>query len=234
MRIFRHAMNSVVSVFVNTCENGRRAVSDAAVLLAHSLIMNGGVVAVPTDTIYGLAALAQLSEAVDRMYDIKGRDAIKPIAICVGDVEEIRKWCRVTVSEQLLHDLLPGPVTLVFERLPVVNSRLNPNTDLLGIRIPKNDFIRSVCRMCDSALALTSANISSEKSCLSVNEFKHLWPHLNAVFDGGLLTEDTDRLGSTVVDLSRIGYYRIIREGCAFKKIKHLLEDKYLLKKVSQ
>lgn len=149
-------------------------------------LKEGHVVAVPTDTIYGLACLAQNSEAIRKIYDIKGRNQQKPLAICVGQIQDVYKWvfvplyarfcskyllcfeivniiyfvywskyktyyndtsilncsstwtclvfmcsyCKVLVQKSLLHDLLPGPVTLVFERSDVLNTDLNPFTSV--------------------------------------------------------------------------------------------------------
>ncbi|TNN89135.1 YrdC domain-containing protein, mitochondrial [Liparis tanakae] len=172
-------------------------------------LKEGHVVGVPTDTIYGLACLAQNSEAVRKTYDIKGRNGHKPLAICVGEIQDIYKYCKVKVKDGLLGDLLPGPVTL-----------------LVGVRIPDDTFMRRLCQMCAEPLALTSANISSHTSTVAVEEFQELWPKLAVVVDGGPIG-DHSRLGSTVVDLSVLGKYRIIRPGCALSSTVDVLEHKY-------
>ncbi|XP_072534917.1 threonylcarbamoyl-AMP synthase isoform X2 [Salminus brasiliensis] len=189
-------------------------------------LKDGQVVAVPTDTIYGLACLAQNSEAIKRVYDIKGRNGNKPLAICVGEIQDIYKYCKVVVKEGLLEDLLPGPVTLVLERSDTLNADLNPFTKLVGVRIPDHPFMRRLCQVCAEPLALTSANVSTQASTVAVNEFEDLWPKLAVVVDGGPI-EDQSRLGSTVVDLSVPGRYRIIRPGCAFSATVAALESKY-------
>ncbi|XP_072316075.1 threonylcarbamoyl-AMP synthase [Eucyclogobius newberryi] len=189
-------------------------------------LQEGHVVALPTDTIYGLACLAQNSKAVCQIYDIKGRDEQKPLAICVGEVQDIKKYCKVKVKEELLGDLLPGPVTLVFERTDLLNRDLNPFTSLVGVRIPDHPFMRLLCQMCGEPLALTSANVSTKTSTVATNEFKELWPKLAVVVDGGLIG-DRSRLGSTVVDLSVLGKYRIIRPGCALSSTLDVLQHKY-------
>lgn len=189
-------------------------------------LQEGHVVAVPTDTIYGLACLAQNSEAVRKIYDIKGRNGQKPLAICVGEIQDIYKYCKVKVKEELLGDLLPGPVTLVFERSEALNADLNPFTSLVGVRIPDHAFMRRLCQMCGEPLALTSANISSHTSTVEVHEFQELWSNLAVVVDGGPIG-DQSRLGSTVVDLSVLNKYRIIRPGCAFSPTLDVLERKY-------
>ncbi|XP_048880137.1 yrdC domain-containing protein, mitochondrial [Brienomyrus brachyistius] len=192
-------------------------------------LKEGHVVAVPTDTIYGLACLAQNSEAVGKVYDIKGRHSGKPLAICVGEVEDVYKYCKVTVPETLLRDLLPGPVTLVMERSDKLNQDLNPFTSLVGVRIPDHPFIRRLSQMCAEPLALTSANVSYHTSTVAVHEFQELWSRLALVVDGGPIGDQTpqSRLGSTVVDLSATGRYSIIRQGCAAFPTVTLLEERY-------
>ncbi|XP_059920581.1 yrdC domain-containing protein, mitochondrial [Gadus macrocephalus] len=201
---------------------------DGAEVLAATVkaLKDGLVVAVPTDTIYGLACLAQHHDAIKKVYDIKGRNGQKPLAICVGEIQEIYKYCEVKVKEELLADLLPGPVTLVFERSEVLNKDLNPFTPLVGVRIPDHGFLRRLCQMCEEPLALTSANISSQTSTVAVHEFQDLWPRLALVVDDGPIG-DQNRLGSTVVDLSVLGKYRVIRPGCAFTSTVDLLQRKY-------
>jgi len=206
--------------------------NDSNVLFATNVLLSGHVIALPTDTIYGLAVSALNDSAIHKLYELKTRDCCKPIAICVSNVDQMSQWCRITVSEELLNDLLPGPVTLVFKRSSNLNKNLNPNHDSIGVRIPDHSFVRQLCGSC-GPLGLTSANISSQSSCLNVDEFQHLWPQLSAVFDGGLLGQsDPKRLGSTVVDLTNEGYFKIIRKGCAFDRTVSLLQNKYHLKNI--
>ncbi|KAF6017875.1 YRDC [Bugula neritina] len=187
-------------------------------------LCSGGVIAVPTDTIYGLAASAQNEAAVQKIYDIKRRIESKPLAICVGNIDQVYKWCEVTIDHTLLKALLPGPVTLVFKRKEALNPMLNPNTSLVGIRIPNYPFLQRLCNELDQPLALTSANISSCLSPVCIQEFEELWPHLSVVYDGGTLGENvTQRLGSTVVDLSTPGQFVILRNGSAYSPTKEIL-----------
>ena len=191
-----------------------------AVQRASDTLLAGGVVATPTDTIYGLTCLVQHQTAVESLYNIKGRHPGKPIAICVAEVEDIYRWAEVTVDRTLIDQLLPGQVTLVFRRTDSLNTNFNPDTSLVGVRIPDYQFLREVCRVCQSPLALTSANISNTLSSLAVQEFGELHPSLDLVFDGGRLSDSEEaRVGSTVVDLSEEGRYSIMREGSARDKV---------------
>ena len=148
--------------------------------------------------------------------DIKGREFNKPVAICVGEIKDLYKWGQVTISQELLSELLPGPVTLCFKRLPSLNCELNPTSELVGIRIPDHEFIREVCRETKCALALTSANVSNAQSALNIQEFQDLFPKLSCIFDGGTLSlTENSRKGSTIIDLSEVGNFSIIRPGSA-------------------
>lgn len=196
----------------------------SALQIAVQAISSGKVIALATDTIYGLASSSSDPDAVNELYRIKTRNPLKPLAICIADICDLDNLCNVTISIDLLNQLLPGPVTLIFERSLNLHSHFNPDTNLVGVRIPDHDFIRSVARLC-GPLALTSANVSTHESSLKVEEFKELWPHLAAVFDSGSLCQEHSvnksnlklRSGSTVVDLSQKGYFKIIREGCAIE-----------------
>ncbi|XP_062365047.1 threonylcarbamoyl-AMP synthase [Cinclus cinclus] len=201
-----------------------------AVAAAAGALQAGGLVAVPTDTVYGVACLAQDSAAVRSIYSLKGRNGAKPLAICLGDVERLYRYCHVNVPDELLRDLLPGPVTLVLQRSEELNKDLNPFTSLVGVRIPDHPFMRDLARACSGPLALTSANVSSQGSTLTVLEFQDLWPQLSLVIDGGPIGDVQSpecRLGSTVVDLSVSGKFSIIRPGCALTPTVEILKKKY-------
>lgn len=199
-----------------------------------SILSGGGLIATPTDTVYGIASDAQNDSAISKIYEIKGRISSKPIAICVSNIEQVYQWGKVIVPRALLEDLLPGPVTLVFERQSVLNPNLNPNTNLIGIRIPDHQFIRKLAELHGGPVALTSANFSNDPSTLEINEFKDMWPFLQRIFDGGRLSsceksEAAARAGSTVIDLSTQGKFRIIRNGTALDACVMLLSGKYNL-----
>lgn len=193
---------------------------NASDIAAH-YIKSGHVIALPTDTVYGLACDANNEIAIKKLYTIKGRDFHKPVAICVRDLADLRKYGRAEhLSDSLLEKLLPGPITIVIERSKhLSNPFLNPSTSKIGIRIPNFKFIQDLCNIYnEQPLALTSANRSSEKSSLNINEFESLWPSLGGIFDCGQIgTSEERRSASTVVDLSTPGLYKIVREGVALK-----------------
>jgi 2',5'-phosphodiesterase len=199
---------------------------------ANILASKDKVIAVPTDTIYGLAACAEEESAVRRIYDIKARAADKPLAICVADYDDIPRYVETShLPRGLLEALLPGPLTVLLNKLSTtpIACAFNPGVDTLGVRIPDNKFIRAVCRQHRGALALTSANISGQKSSLAVDEFEALWPQCDVVFDGGAIS--SSRKGSTIVDLTVAGEYRFVRQGEGLEKAVDVLENKFKLKR---
>ena len=199
-----------------------------------SILKSNGVIAVPTDTIYGLAALVNSEQAVQRIYEIKGRSFNKPLAIAVGYINDIFTWSKPTLTKEQLADgkLLPGPVTLMFERQSSLPSYFNPNVANVAIRIPNCQFVIELAQRLNQPIALTSANVSNESSSICIDEFKSLWPQIRLVVDGGTLASN-DRRGSTIVDLSQDGHFNIQREGIDCERIVRYLEDHCHLKNMS-
>ncbi|KAE8727677.1 yrdC domain-containing protein [Hibiscus syriacus] len=192
-------------------------------------LKSGKVIAVPTDTLYGFACDACSSEAVNRIYEIKGRKHTSPLAICVGDVSDIKHFAVIDhLPDGLLDSLLPGPVTVILGRgeYSILEKSLNPGLGSIGVRVPDSNFIRIIARGSRSALTLTSANLSGQPSSVSIKDFENLWEHCAHVYDGGVLP--AGHAGSTVVDLTKSGRYKILRPGSAKEETIAILE-KYSL-----
>jgi tRNA threonylcarbamoyl adenosine modification protein (Sua5/YciO/YrdC/YwlC family) len=204
-------------------DNIRKASDDATIDECVDVLGRGGVIAVPTDTIYGLASSAVSQSAIDKIYHIKMRTTARPLAVCVGNVEDINKWAHSTVSDDLLSKLLPGPVTIILKKRETLSTNLHSADETLGFRIPDSSFIMRLARKFDYPIALTSANISNQQSTLCIEEFESLWSKLDLVIDGGKI-ERTSREGSTVVQLSKEGYYSIVRRGCAYEDTVSVLQ----------
>lgn len=224
------------------------------------LVRAGGVIAVPTDTIYGLACSVHSISALKRIRKIKGRSLRKPMAICLERVSSIPHVCDTHgLPDGLLSALLPGPVTVVLPRLrdDLLNRELNPNINSFGVRVPDCGFVQKLLWALranqdpslpdsdaadeDHPLVLTSANISGDMSTLCVEEFRDIWHLLDLVVDGGPICsssnsgEATARAGSTIVDLCSVALrreYRVIRDGSALENTVKILEHKFGLRRV--
>ncbi|OZC12383.1 Sua5/YciO/YrdC/YwlC family protein [Onchocerca flexuosa] len=187
----------------------------------------GGIVALPTDTLYGVVTMMSHS---DKLYKLKRRDPLKPLGLFLSNVREVQRWCHQTIENNYLRRLLPGPVTLIFERSILLPSTFNPEHGTVGIRIPDHDFVRSlITRLDDVPLAQTSANISNDQiNPVCIEDFKDLWSELDLIIDDGVLmcpNSKMDCKGSTVVSLSIPGTYSIIRDGCVRTTTEEKLRD---------
>ncbi|XP_076644458.1 threonyl-carbamoyl synthesis 1 [Halictus rubicundus] len=208
---------------------GKRSISIAA-----ELLQQGKVVALATDTVYGLACTALQTDAIKRLYKVKGRDENKPLCISVSSIKYIKYWGVIDhLDPNLLISLLPGPYTIVVKRQPDLNPDLNPGVDTIGIRVPQNKFLNCVSHIV-GPLALTSANVSGEPSCLHPKEFRKLWPQLDGIFydiRAFSMVGEHLRKGSTIVDLSVPNHYKIVRRGVGANSMIHLLK-KYGYQKI--
>mmetsp|Transcript_8553 Transcript_8553/g.53439 ORF Transcript_8553/g.53439 Transcript_8553/m.53439 type:complete len:825 (-) Transcript_8553:527-3001(-) len=200
----------------------------ANVSIAANALKQETIVAIPTDTLYGLAGRADSSLAVNKIYDIKRRSKNVPLAICIGNVSEVGRYGDTSaLPKGLLEDILPGMVTVLL--YPVEGEQLckevNQGYPTIGIRVPGSPFICRVADALGGALALTSANVSGSGNTVDVMEFEELWPSCSYVFDGGRIQGGAK--GSTVIDLSQKGRFRIIRDGEVYDTVVRILEGKY-------
>ncbi|KAK2575865.1 hypothetical protein KPH14_007237 [Odynerus spinipes] len=199
---------------------------DRSIATAVKLLSKGEIIAVPTDTIYGFAGSIENNKAIKRLYEIKKRDEHKPLAICVSGINDIEQWgITDNLPSELLASLLPGPYTIVLQRTKELNPALNPGVNNVGIRVPNDKFIRSVAKLA-GPLALTSANESNAPSGVHPGEFSNLWPELGGIFynaSNKKFVHPLERTGSTVIDLSQTGYYKILRNGVKSKQCIMLL-----------
>lgn len=162
---------------------------------------------------------------LQRLYAAKRRSEAVPLAICVSDAQDAEHYADTKhLAKGLLDELLPGPVTVLLRRKHSADlpSSLNPNSKLLGIRVPNSDFIRAVARQYGHAIALTSANQSGSASTLDLNEFIELWDDCAFIFDGGRIS--SGRQGSTIVDLSLPGKFSVQRRGDVYEDTRRTLK----------
>lgn len=146
---------------------------------AAALLQAGELVVMPTDTVYGLAARADLPDAMAKLYAVKQRDATKPVALLVADWQTAsRAGARFSdAAKKLAAAFWPGALTLV---LPAAGG------EWLGLRVPDHPVALAVLRACGGALAVSSANRSGGESAQTALEaWAALAPHPALVLDAG-------------------------------------------------
>jgi len=184
------------------------------IVKAVEVLQRGGVVLYPTDTLYGLGADAFSNGAVDKIYEIKGREDSKPIHCIVTDLVMAERYAEISRSARVLaKEYSPGALTLVLKKRGVFNTGITRAIGTVGIRIPNSDICMEMLRMFRMPITTTSANLSAKVPELSVDkilaQFGDHGKLIDLVIDAGELPESRP---STVVDVSG-NDPAILREG---------------------
>jgi L-threonylcarbamoyladenylate synthase len=174
-------------------------------------IAAGGLIAFRTDTFYGLGADPFNPPAIRQIVDLKGREG-KPILLLISDLDEAERFVTDQTDQfkLLAETLWPGPLTIVSTATPGLSVDLTAGTGTIGVRLPDNESLRELLRLCGGALTATSANVSGAPPASSAEEVANYFQSgLDLILDSG---KTTAKVASTVVDISG-AVPRLIREG---------------------
>ena len=174
------------------------ASSPKVIRQAFEILQSGGLVAFPTDTVYGVGALAFDGKAVESIYTAKDRPIEKAIPILIGEAEDIRRVASEVppMAQKLAERFWPGPLTIIVPKHRNLPDAVSA-TNTVGVRVPDHDVARSVLRAA-GPMAVTSANISSQSSPSTAEEvFAQLDGRIALIIDGG---KTPGGVPSTVVD----------------------------------
>jgi L-threonylcarbamoyladenylate synthase len=192
---------------------------------AQRLLRSGGVVAFPTDTVYGLGAHAFQHEGVAALYAAKNRPTSKAIPILVAQIEDMARVARrvPAVAWQLAEQFWPGGLTLVLPRAEKVPSVVTAGGDTVAIRCPDHSVPLALMNAMGAPLAATSANLSGQASPTTARQVvTQLGGRIPLIIDGG---ECPGGVASSVVDLS-VSPPRLLRAGAiAAGQLRDLLPD---------
>jgi tRNA threonylcarbamoyl adenosine modification protein (Sua5/YciO/YrdC/YwlC family) len=169
----------------------------------------GLVVAVPTDTVYGLAVDPRQAGAVERVFAVKQRPEQIPLPLLIGEPGELAGLAELSpVADRLVERYWPGPLTLVLARRPGTGFELGGDGTTVGVRCPDNPLLRELLRK-TGPLAVTSANVHGEAPLHTAESIReHFGARVRVVLDGGRC----EARASTVVALTPAGL-RCLREG---------------------
>ena len=184
--------------------------SPDAIEQAFNILHNGGLVAFPTDTVYGLGALAFDDRAVRSIYIAKDRPIEKAIPVLIADVEDMEKVGAniPEIAYRIANCFLPGPLTCLIPKRRTLPESVSATTTV-GVRVPDHELARALLRAA-GPMAVTSANISSQPSPSTAEEvLAQLDGRIPLIIDGG---QTPGGVPSTVVDCTT-DELKIIRKG---------------------
>ena len=194
-------------VFVDPGAPQRDAIDEAA-----TWIRNGGVVAIPTDTLYGLACDPFRADAVSRIFAVKGRSAEQALPLIAADAAQVAAHLgRLTpAGSRLAERFWPGPLTLILEAPASVARGVTGDTGTVGVRVPADDVARAIAAACERPITATSANLSGGPSTSDPDEVERtLGDRIDLLIDTGRTRGGAP---STIVDV-RSPEPRLVRAG---------------------
>lgn len=170
------------------------------------VLRDGGVIAYPTDTTYGIGCSIFNKRGIERIYLLKQREKKKPFSFICSDLADVARFARVSnYAFKILKRFLPGPYTFVLEASSVVPDLLLTKQKTVGIRIPDNAICLAIIRELGHPIVTTSANRSGDEPIgdpFMVD--REMGKELDLVVDGGVLSADVSSVVSLIGDVSEV------------------------------
>lgn len=174
---------------------------------AVELLLKGDVIILPTDTLYGLAAIAYDYDAVKKVFDLKNREYSKPLPVHYSDIRMVENDCLITEFElDFMEKYWPGPLTIVLRKK--ASSSLKFVGESVAARIPNSAILLDVLKATNQPLVMPSANISGCENMFKFEEINREF-NLHGIENDSCLC----RLHSTVVSFSDEGSIQVLRKG---------------------
>ena len=176
------------------------------------IISEGGIVAFPTESFYGLGVDATNTGAVENLFQIKKRDHDSPILILISSLRNLPQFVAHTPSsaKRLGEKFWPGGLTMIFQSSPIVSSALTSSTGKVGIRISSHPLAHTLSKTLNVPITATSANISGMPPCINANQVvEYFNSAVDLILDGG---ETQGKCPSTILDVTTDPPI-LIREG---------------------
>lgn len=169
-------------------------------------LRNGGIIAYPTDTTYGIGCSIFNKKGIERIYRMKQREHKKPFSFICPNLSEVARFARLSnTAFKILKRYFPGPYTFVLEATRDVPDLLLTRQKTVGIRIPDNRICLEIVQMLGSPIVTTSANLSGDEPTGNPGFIDEIFGHqLDIVVDGGILTTEVSSVVNLVNDTPEI------------------------------
>ena len=174
------------------------------------MLEDGGLVAYPTDTYYGIGCDLNSKKAIDRLYGVKNRDRKKPLAILCPDLSDVARYAKVSnFAYRIMRQLTPGPFTFVLEATKLVPDMMQSKQKEVGIRVPQAPLMLAIAAKLGRPIVTTSATDMDGAVLTDAKAIKEaLGQRLDLILDGGLQPEEP----STIVSLLN-DEIEVLRQG---------------------
>lgn len=195
---------------------------------AAKIIKQGGLVAFPTETVYGLGANALDPKAIKKIFLAKGRPSDNPLIVHISDINDLYQITKISESKrELVHKVIdrfwPGPLTIILPKTSRVPFETSGGLNTVAVRMPSNKIALNLIKYSGFPIAAPSANISGKPSGTS---FSHVFEDFNGKIDGIIKSKNCDiGLESTVVDLTTKLPILLRSGGVGFEDLKTVMPD---------
>ena len=185
------------------------------------ILENDGIIAFPTDTVYGLGCIYNSNIAINKIKKAKGRDEKKPLPMMVSDIALIEEVAYINDdAKKIINQFMPGALTIVLKKKETIDDYITNGFDTIAIRIPNHKQTLSILKTINKPMLVTSANKSDTVSKFNSED---VIDDIGCYLDGIILGKSDNNLASTIVDLTN--GLNILREGIISKEdIKRVLE----------
>jgi tRNA threonylcarbamoyl adenosine modification protein (Sua5/YciO/YrdC/YwlC family) len=177
---------------------------------AAEVLEDGGLIAYPTDTYYGIGCDLFSKKAIDRLYGLKNRDRKKPLAFLCPDLSDVAKYAKVSnFAYRYMKQLTPGPFTFVLEATRLVPEMMQSKQRQVGIRVPQAPLMLAIAARLGRPIVTTSATNQDDEVLTDAKDIKEqLGNRLDLILDGGLQPSEPSTIVSLIDD-----QIEVLRQG---------------------
>ena len=186
-----------------------------------NIIKNGGIVVMPTDTVYGIVCDATNEKAVDKVYQLKNRDYSKAMIVLVSGIDMLKR-CVSSINdleEEIINKYTPGPLTIIFNKSDFIPDIVTSGMDTVGIRIPNDKELLELIDRVGNPVIASSANVSNNDTITSIDLLEDsIKNNVDYIVDGGYINRDA----STIIKVDE-NNIKILRDG----KMSNIIKEDY-------
>lgn len=174
------------------------------------ILMNDGVIAIPTDTVYGLCVRMNSEKAREKLMQIKNRPSNKSLPVMCADINQIRSIARIEEREEkIIRAFMPGPITLILLKEKNIPKYVNEGSIEIGVRMATSKTLEELIRKIGGPICVSSANKSGEPTCTTIDEISRTFPDLDGILEGEVVYGKS----STIVNCTSKEKLTIQRKG---------------------